>query len=92
MIGSIANPRIKQLVQWQTKARERKKDNVFVAEGIKMLEEAPADWILDIYIIEDLANKLKNSRNVKEQALWNKLVQIGYETVTGEVMKKAADT
>lgn len=92
MIGSTANPRIKQLVQWQTKARERKKDNVFVAEGIKMLEEAPADWILDIYINEDLANKFKNSKNNKEQALWNKIVQIGFVTVTGEVMKKAADT
>lgn len=92
MIASMANPRIKQLVQWQTKTKERKKDGVFVAEGLKMLEEAPDKMIREIYLTEEVAERLQNSENKKEQALWNKICRSGYETVTTEVMKKAADT
>ncbi|MGN1148499.1 MAG: TrmH family RNA methyltransferase [Lachnospiraceae bacterium] len=92
MIASTVNPRIKQLVQWQQKARERRRDKVFVAEGMKMLEEAPMDWIRDIYISEELADRLQHSKNEKERMLWNKVEQSGYEIVTSEVMKKAADT
>ncbi len=92
MIASTANPRIKQLVLWQTKAKERRKDKVFVAEGIKMLEEAPVDWIRDIYLSEELEGRLKSGKSEKEQVLWKKITKIGYETVTEEVMKKAADT
>lgn len=92
MIASTANARIKQLVQWQTRAKERKKDGVFVAEGLKMLEEAPDTMIREIYLAEELEKRLANSENEKEQLLWNKICRIGYETVTAEVMKKAADT
>ena len=92
MIASTANPRIKQLVQWQAKAKERKKDGVFVAEGFKMLEEAPDNMVREIYLAEELEERLQNSENEKEQLLWNKIRNIGYESVTAEVMKKAADT
>lgn len=92
MITSTANARIRQLVQWQSRAKERKKDKVFVAEGIKMLEEAPPDWIREIYLSEELAGRLQQAESERERVLWNKLVQAGFETVTAEVMKKAADT
>lgn len=92
MIVSTTNPRIKQLVSWQSKARERRKDRVFVAEGLKMLAEAPDNWIRDIYLTEEVANRLKESKNDKERVLWNKIVQAGYELVSQEVMKRAADT
>lgn len=92
MIESTANPRIKQLVQWQTKAKERKKDGVFIAEGLKMLEEAPEDMIREIYLTCEMAEQLRHGKNEKEQMLWNKICRVGYENVTAEVMKKAADT
>ena len=92
MIESTANPRIKQLVLWQSKSRERRKDGVFVAEGVKMLAEAPADWIHDIYMTQDVAKRLANSKEEKEQRIWKKVVSAGYELVSTEVMKKAADT
>ena len=41
MITSNNNAKVKQVVQWQTKAKERRKDHVFLAEGIRMCEEAP---------------------------------------------------
>jgi rod shape-determining protein MreB len=53
MITSFSNPRVKQVVQWQTKAKERKKDNIFLAEGIKMYEEAPETAVKEVYIIEE---------------------------------------
>ena len=92
MIASTANPRIKQLVQWQTKAKERRKDGVFVAEGLKMLEEAPEEWIREIYLTEEVQERLQSGKTERERMLFNKITGIGYETVTPEVMKKAADT
>lgn len=92
MITSTGNPKIKQLVQWQTKAKERRKDGIFVAEGIKMLREAPADWIRDIYLTEEIVNKLTASEIEQDRQLWDKIGKTGYEVVTEEVMKKAADT
>lgn len=92
MIASTANPRIKQLVQWQTKAKERRKDGVFVAEGLKMLEEAPEGWIREIYLTEEVLARLQSGNTEREHVLLNKITSLGYETVTPEVMKKAADT
>ena len=36
MITSSNNAKVKQVVQWQTKAKERRKDHVFLAEGVRM--------------------------------------------------------
>lgn len=87
MITSVANSRVKQVVQWQTKARERKKDNVFLAEGIKMYEEAPEGWVREVYIIEETLQKMQ-----KENFLCTKLEKTGYETVSAEVFQKMSDT
>ena len=92
MITSTANAKIKQLVQWQTKAKERRRDGVFVAEGTKMFLEAPDALIREIYVTEELIDRLKQGKTEKEQLLLNKLERSGCETVTEEVMKKAADT
>ena len=92
MITSTANAKIKQLVQWQTKAKERRRDGVFVAEGTKMFLEAPDALVREVYVTGELIDRLKQGKTEKEQLLLNKLERSGYETVTQEVMKKAADT
>ena len=92
MITSTANPQVKQLVQWQSEAKARRRDGVFVVEGVKMLEEAPADRIRDIYLTEELEQRLWDGKSEREKALWSKIKQNGYETLSFEVMKKAADT
>lgn len=92
MITSTSNPHIKQLIQWQSKAKERRRDEVFVAEGAKMLEEAPPRLIRDIYITQELEKKLQNPTSEKERLLYNKISETGFVTVTEEVMKKASDT
>ena len=87
MITSTSNQKVRQVVQWQTKAKERRKSDIFLAEGFKMLEEAPQEWIREIYLSEDCLDKAKQN-----PFLWKKLLQTGYETVSEEVFRKMSDT
>ena len=45
MITSTANQQIKNLIQLQKKAKARKEQDVFIAEGLKMFLEAPIEKI-----------------------------------------------
>ncbi len=85
MITSTSNARIKQLALWNQKSRERKKDGVFIAEGIKMFEEAPPGWIKEVYISEGFYDKANDSQ-------MKKLDQCSYEIVSDEVFRKISDT
>ena len=102
MITSSANPRVKQIVQWQTKAKERRKDGIFLAEGLKMFEEAPIDRIREVYISQDVEAQLladEKGKAAQEFAgqemragIAEKLQQVGYEVVTSEIFAKISDT
>lgn len=87
MITSTSNPRVRQVVQWQSKAKERRKSGVFLAEGMKMLEEAPEEWLREIYLTEDCLDKARANA-----IIWKKLLRKGYETVSEEVFRKMSDT
>ncbi len=87
MITSSSNARVKQVVQWQSKAKERRKDGVFLAEGFKMYEEAPKDMICEVYLSQDMEDWAK-----EQEELWSKLLLTGYETVSSEVFAKMSDT
>lgn len=87
MITSFANAKVKQVVSWQSKAKERKKDNVFLAEGIKMFEEAPEASVREVYIIEETLKRLEGN-----PAVYAKLKRTGYETVSEEVFARMSDT
>ena len=54
MITSAANKKVKNIAALLSRSRERKKQGVFVVEGVKMFTEAPIDRILEIYIEETL--------------------------------------
>lgn len=105
MITSAANAKVKQVVQWQSKAKERKKDGVYLVEGFKMYEEAPEDSVLEVYLSEDAAGKLgmiagfpKNEEKRTEsgqfgnEKLQQKLRRTGYEIVSTELFRKMSDT
>lgn len=87
MITSCANTRVKQIVQLQTKAKERRKAQVFVVEGFKMFEEAPEDQILEVYLSCESEEKARDN-----QVLWNKLHKCGFELVSADVFKRMSDT
>ena len=102
MITSSANPRVKQIVQWQTKAKERRKDGIFLAEGLKMFEEAPVERIVEVYVsgdVEEQLQALAKGKVVEKFAgqemragIYEKLQQVGYEVVTPEIFAKMSDT
>ena len=88
MITSTSNPRVRQLVLWQEKAKKRREDNVFLAEGIKMLREAPRDWIKEVYLTEEVLQRLRK----EDGEVLTKIENTGYELLSNEVMKKVSDT
>lgn len=91
MITSSANSRVKQVIQWQIKAKERKKAGVFLTEGFKMYEEAPLESILEVYVAESALAFLEKM-DAKEEKTTEKLKKTGYEVVADSLFKKMADT
>lgn len=59
MITSAANKGIKNVMLLLSKAKERRKQKAFAAEGIKMFLEAPVSRISQVYISEQLAEELE---------------------------------
>ncbi len=87
MITSSSNQRIKQVIQWQSKSKERRKDKVFVVEGVKMYLEAPRELIREVYVSTGCLEK-----HGKETELADKLQVTGYEEVSDEIFAKMSDT
>ena len=87
MITSTVNPKVKQVVLWRDKAKERRQDKVFLAEGPKMFGEAPVSWIREVYLTQTALEKLGQTPGGEE-----KLKQVRWELVSEEVMNKMADT
>ncbi|MDD3369444.1 MAG: 23S rRNA (guanosine(2251)-2'-O)-methyltransferase RlmB [Lachnospiraceae bacterium] len=83
MITSLTNGKVKELVQLRDKAKERKKQDVFLVEGRKMLEEAPSERIQEVYVSEGYLEK---------RGTLGKLEQISFEAVSDEVFRKISDT
>ena len=91
MITSCANSKVKRIVGLQEKSRNRVKENVFIAEGIKMFEEAPIDNLMEIYIEETLYEMPEQGELGKKLAeCQNKGISV--ETVSKEVFAKMSDT
>lgn len=87
MITSSSNPKVRQIIQWQNKSKERRGAGIFLTEGFRMFEEAPAESIQQVYLSED-ALKRVCKRPDSEQ----KLMETGYETVSKEIFARMSDT
>lgn len=92
MITSASNQRVKQIVQWQTKAKARRQDDVFLAEGPKMYEEAPRELIREVYLTETFLGNLRGRREQTAINIEEKLQATGYELVTEEIFARMSDT
>lgn len=86
MITSISNAQVKQVCAYVQKAKERRKDQIFVVEGRKMFEEAPKQQIVKVYVTQAFLDKHKGD------AIGERLSEVGFETVTEEVFAKMSDT
>lgn len=90
MITSVTNKKVKSIVQLNKKASQRRKEDVFIAEGIKMFLEAPESCIREVYVTDSF---LKSpAGNEAASAVEKKLKKCGYETVGTEVFSKMSDT
>ena len=86
MITSISNAQVKQVCAYVQKAKERRKDRIFVVEGPKMFEEAPADRIYKVYATQSFCDKHTTD------GMGAKLKETGFEVVSDEVLAKMSDT
>ena len=64
MITSSSNKRLKQINALNTSGRERRTTGLFVAEGERLVFDAPADMIESIFVTEDF---LASHRKALEQ-------------------------
>ena len=92
MITSTTNGKVKRLTALTHKAKARRNEGVFIAEGIKMVLEAPKDWIQEVYTAQSFLAKCQNSDNQKNRQLIEALSCYPHETVSDEVYKKISDT
>ena len=53
MITSLSNEKVKYVRELATKAKFRRKEGCYIAEGIKMFLEAPEEEIRKVYILEN---------------------------------------
>lgn len=58
MITSTSNPQVKNLQQLKKKARVRNEQDVFLAEGLKMYQEAPRERIHKVYLSKSLYEEM----------------------------------
>lgn len=86
MITSISNAQVKQVCAYVQKAKERRKDGIFVVEGPKMFEEAPVDWIYKVYATQTFYDRHATD------SVHAKLMETGFELVSEEVLAKMSDT
>lgn len=85
MITSASNGRIKYIDNLMNKAKFRRSEGKFVAEGIKMFMEAPRGDVLEVYIKEGAYDSFDTQTK-------KKLERIGYEVLSEPVFKKVTDT
>lgn len=83
MITSSSNAQVKQMMQLNKKARERKKQDVFLVEGLRMFREAPADRLVKTYVSESF---------LEDPAHESVLKDISYEVVKDSVFTQMSDT
>ena len=85
MITSLSNNRIKHLAALKEKSRNRNKEGLFLAEGVRMFAEAPIGHLKEVYY-SDRQEKIIPKLEECEKA------GIPVEAVSDEVFKKVSDT
>ena len=58
MITSNSNNKINNIVQLSSSSKARREQNAFTAEGVKMFIEAPLPRVKEVYISEELLDKV----------------------------------
>ena len=86
-ITSTGNARIRNVINLKNKAKERREQDLFLVEGIRMFLEAPSDRIAGIYMSESFYRK--NAGNPKVQSI---LASCRFDLVSDAVFAAMSDT
>ena len=84
MITSLQNNQVKNIIKLNQKAKARREQGLFIAEGRKMFLEAPLHWIEKVYVSETVE---KQDTEVMEKAS-----RTEWEAVTDSVFRQMSDT
>lgn len=90
MITSTSSSQVKHVISLLSKAKERKKNNEYVVEGIRMVSEVPADLLVKIYMSERFQNN--NSEYVKELVKKQGISDGSIEIVADNVFDRMSQT
>lgn len=82
MITSNNNNKIKQLVNWQKKRKQRDADGVFLVEGLRMFVEAPKEQVQAVYVSESFYAKQNQKLNLEK---WGRKLEIVSDTVFSHI-------
>ena len=85
MITSYSNGSVREVIQLNQKAKARDKQDLFVAEGVKMFAEAPVDRIIRVYIARRAEAQLRSTYG-------EKLDRLRVDIVADDVFDKMSDT
>lgn len=86
MITSFSNTKVKNVISLVTKAKQRRMQNVFVVEGIRMAVEAPIEKLKEVYVSESFLQKKEQKDAISH--IPNQLIEV----VSDDVFKKMSDT
>ena len=86
MITSTSNQKVKELIRLKEKSRIREEEKLFLAEGPRMAEEIPMEWIDCLYVSESYEKKCG------EQTAAYKKAGVRTETLSDEVFARVSDT
>ena len=90
MITSTSSSQVKHVISLLSKAKERKKNNEYVVDGIRMVSEVPADLLVKIYMSERFQNN--NSEYVKELVKKQGISDDSIEIVADNVFDRMSQT
>ena len=83
MITSVQNTQVKNIIKLNQKAKARREQKLFVAEGRKMFQEAPDSWIEKVYVSETL---------LEDEEVMEKVRRFSWEAVENSVFRQMCDT
>ncbi|MBO4901741.1 MAG: RNA methyltransferase [Lachnospiraceae bacterium] len=96
MITSISNPKIKNVTQLLTGARQRREQQLYVIEGVKMFQEAPASQIRQVFLTQEGYEKVRKIRpeiaSLVTDGMMQNLRGPVCELVSDEVFGRMSDT
>ena len=83
MISSAQNTQVKNIIKLNQKAKARREQGLFIAEGRKMFLEAPDDWIEKIYVAESM---------LEDEEVMKKVRRFSWDAVENGVFRQMCDT